>query len=89
MLYAPKFDVDTMLKTNILALMIAISEMLYLSEEIPAKVSMDEAINLAKYFWDDTSKNIVNGVLHSFYKNIEKHIDTQADILIKSHHFFS
>ena len=50
MLYAPKFDVDTMLKTNILALMIAISEMLYLSEEIPAKVSMDEAINLAKYF---------------------------------------
>lgn len=88
-LYAPKFDIDTMLKTNILALMIALSEMLYLKEEIPAKVSMDEAINLAKYFWDDTSKNIVNGVLHSFYKNIDKHIADPTIVSKKIHHFFS
>ena len=30
--YAPKFDIETMMKTNILALCIAISEMLYLKE---------------------------------------------------------
>ena len=48
--YAPKFDIETMLKTNILALCIAIAEMLYLKEEIPAKVSMNEAIELCKYF---------------------------------------
>lgn len=71
--YAPKFDLDTMLKTNILALSIAISEMLYLTEEIPAKVSINEAIELAKYYGDDTSKNIVNGILNSFFANIEKH----------------
>ena len=86
--YAPKFDIDTMLKTNILAIMIALAEMLYLTEEIPAKVSIDEAISLAKYYGDDTSKNIVNGVLHSFYKNIDTH--REAEFLnSKKFSFFS
>lgn len=71
--YAPKFDLDTMQKTNILSLAVAITEMLWLKEEIPAKVSINEAIDLSKYFGDDTSKNIVNGILNSFYKNIELH----------------
>jgi len=62
-----------MLKTNILALCIAITEMLWLKEEIPAKVSINEAIDLSKYFGDDTSKNIVNGILNSFYENIKLH----------------
>lgn len=69
--YAPKFDLDTMLKTNILAMSIAIAEMLYLTEEIPAKVSINEAIDLSKYFWDNLSKNIVNGILNSFFNDIE------------------
>ncbi len=77
--YAPKFDVDTMLKTNILAMCIAIAEMLYLKEEIPAKVSINEWIDLAKYFGDSTSKNIVNGILNAFYENIEKHQNSQAE----------
>ncbi len=72
--YAPKFDLDTMQKTNILSIAVAITEMLWLKEEIPAKVSINEAIDLSKYFGDDTSKNIVNGILNSFYKNIELHL---------------
>ena len=86
--YAPRFDVDTMLKTNILALMIALSEMLYLTEEIPAKVSIDEAISLAKYYGDDTSKNIVNWVLHSFYKNFDTHSEDEF-LNSKKFNFFS
>ena len=72
-LYAPKFDLETMLKTNVLAIAIAITEMLWVTEEIPAKVSINEAIDLAKYYGDDNSKAIVNGILNSFYTNIEKH----------------
>lgn len=79
--FAPKFDIDTMLKTNILALSIAITEMLWLEEEIPAKVSLNEGIELAKYFWDETSKKIVNGILNSFYENIERY---QWDFALKS-----
>lgn len=71
--YAPKFDLETMQKTNILSLAIAITEMLWLKEEIPAKVSINEAIDLSKYFWDDTSKNIVNWILNTFYNNIALH----------------
>jgi len=48
--YAPKFDLETMLKTNIIAIAIAVSEMLWLKEEIPAKVSINEAIDLSKYY---------------------------------------
>lgn len=71
--YAPKFDLETMMKTNILAIAIAITEMLWLKEEIPAKVSINEAIDLSKYYGDENSKNIVNWILNSFYTNIEKH----------------
>ena len=56
---APKFKVETMWKAYILPVMIAACEMLYLKEEIPAKVSMNEAIELAKVYWDDSSKKIV------------------------------
>jgi N utilization substance protein B len=86
--YAPKFDVDTMLKTNILALSIAITEMLWLPEEIPAKVSINEAIDLAKYYGDDTSKNIVNGILNSFFLHIKSHSDTN-EITQEKYHFFT
>lgn len=77
--YAPKFDLDTMQKTNTLALAIAITEMLWLKEEIPAKVSINEAIDISKYFGDDTSKNIVNGILNTFYKNIDSHIEKDIE----------
>lgn len=81
--YAPKFDLDTMQKTNILSLAIAITEMLWLKEEIPAKVSINEAIDLSKYFGDDTSKNIVNGILNSFYKSIDLHLNADIPSKIK------
>lgn len=89
--YAPKFDIETMLKTNILSLLIAFSEMLYLTEEIPAKVSIDEAISLAKYFWDKNSQKIVNAILDSFYKNITEYQDKSKNLIHQSfpkHHFF-
>lgn len=77
--YAPKFDIDTMEKVSILAIGIAIVEMLWLKEEIPAKVSINEAIELAKYFGDDSTKNIVNGILNSFYENINEHQNKKVE----------
>ena len=76
-----------MLKTNIIALCIAISEMLYLKEEIPAKVSINEAIEITKYFGDDHSKKIVNGILNSFLNNIEQH-QKNKDSVSSQYKFF-
>lgn len=44
---------------------------LRLSEEIPPKVAINEAIELAKAFGGDASGRFVNGVLGSIYKEME------------------
>jgi N utilization substance protein B len=43
--------------------------MFHLTEEIPAKVSINEAVEISKAFWDDSAKKIVNGVLNKVYEN--------------------
>lgn len=64
--YAPKFDIATMPVGNLLPIMIASYEMLYLTTDtIPEKVSINEAIELAKTFSDDMARTMVNGVLNA------------------------
>lgn len=48
-------------------LRIAVCEML-LFPEIPPKVSIDEAVELARFYGTDGSARFVNGVLDSLYK---------------------
>ncbi len=68
-IYAPKFDVTKMSLSNILPVYIWLAEMFFITEEIPAKVSINEAVEIAKVYWDDSSKKIVNGILNKVYKN--------------------
>lgn len=64
--YAPKFDIATMPVGNLLPIMIASYEMLYLTMDvIPEKVSINEAIELTKTFSDDMARTMVNGVLNA------------------------
>jgi len=71
--YAPKFDIETMNKASIVAICIGICEMKFLTEEIPAKVSMNESVEMAKVFGDDSSSKVVNGILNNYYKNFDSH----------------
>ena len=48
---------------------------LMIDEEIPPKVAINEAIELAKTFGGPASGKFVNGVLGSIYKKIEKKED--------------
>ncbi|NLI97232.1 transcription antitermination factor NusB [bacterium] len=48
-------------------LRIAACEILFISE-IPPKVSIDEAVELARFYGTDGSARFVNGVLDSLYK---------------------
>jgi len=52
-------------------LRIGICELLYL-DDIPVKVSLDEAIELAKKYSSEDSGSFVNGVLDAVAKNIKK-----------------
>lgn len=58
--YSPKFDFEKMNVLNILPIYISLAEIFYFSEEIPLKVSVNEAIEISKTFCLDTSKRIVN-----------------------------
>ncbi|MDR0772128.1 MAG: hypothetical protein LBF15_03690 [Candidatus Peribacteria bacterium] len=73
--------------SNIIPIYIALAEIFYLKEEIPQKVSIDEAIWLVKIFSDDSSRKLVNGVLNKVLvdyslleKEKENHDDTNYSI---------
>jgi len=67
--YAPKFELASMNIMYVLPIFIGLAEMFHLTEEIPAKVSINEAVEISKAFWDDSAKKIVNGVLNKVYEN--------------------
>jgi len=71
-LYAPKFNVKNMDLEYVLPIFIWATEMLFYSEEIPAKVSINEAIEIAKIYSDDSARKIVNWVLNSILRDLEK-----------------
>src|SRR5690348_1507234 len=68
---APDWPIDkiSMIDRNILR--IGLYELLFSDrKEVPAKVAINEAIELAKTFGSDTSSKFINGVLGAVYKEI-------------------
>ncbi len=45
-------------------------ELLFMTDTVPPKVAINEAIELAKSFGSDSSRSFVNGVLGTVYKNL-------------------
>ena len=60
------WSIERISKVNISILRIAIYEMIY--GKLPYKVVINEAVELAKKYGEDTSKNFVNGILASIVK---------------------
>ena len=54
-----------------LILQMAISE-LYFMDDVPPKVTLSEAIEIAKRYSTDESSSFVNGILDAVYKEREK-----------------
>lgn len=70
--YSPKFDFEKMSILNILPIYIALAEIFYFSEEIPLKVSINEAIEISKTFGLDNTKKMVNWVLNNVFKDYDE-----------------
>lgn len=70
--YAWKFDVKRMSNTYVFPIYIWACEMLFYNEEIPVKVSINEAIEISKVYWEDSASKIVNWVLAKIYDNIDE-----------------
>ena len=70
---APEWPVDqiTIVDRNVLRM--GLFELLYENrEEVPPKVAINEAIELAKTFGGESSGKFINGVLGTVYKEIDQ-----------------
>lgn len=67
---APAWPIEKINKTDLAILRLATYEIL--CTDIPSKVAIDEAIELAREFGSDSSSSFVNGVLGSVVKVKEK-----------------
>ena len=54
--HSPKFKIETMSLSYVIPIYIWLAEMFFLTEEIPLKVSINEAVEVSKVYWDDSSK---------------------------------
>lgn len=61
-----KWTMDRISKIDLAILKVAIYELMYL--KLPYKVAINEAVELAKKYGDDSSKSFVNGILASIVK---------------------
>jgi transcription antitermination protein NusB len=59
---APEWPLDKIAKVDLVILRVAIFEVVY-GKKAPVKVAIDEAVELAKEFGNETSHKFVNGVL--------------------------
>ncbi len=72
--YAPEWPLEEIARVDRLILLMGTFE-LKECDDIPTKVSINEAIELAKSFGSDSSSRFVNGVLGS----INKHFESEND----------
>ena len=69
--YARAYEFERLYKVDIAILFVAIYEILYI-DDIPYKVSVNEAVELAKAYSTDKSAGYINGILASVIKNMEE-----------------
>ncbi|HUC95358.1 MAG TPA: transcription antitermination factor NusB [Candidatus Saccharimonadia bacterium] len=75
---AVDWPMDKIAKMDRIVLRIGAYELLFESD-VPAKVVINEAVELAKAFGGDNSSKFINGVLGSLYREDQVKIDTLRD----------
>ncbi|MFA6427811.1 MAG: transcription antitermination factor NusB [Candidatus Magasanikbacteria bacterium] len=76
--YAPHWPLAQMTLIDRNILRIGIYELSYNTEEIPPRVAINEAIELAKTYGGPSSGKFVNGILGAMYKKIEGNINNKT-----------
>lgn len=63
--FSNSFKIDRVFKVDLAILLVALYEMKYINS-IPKKVSLNEALNLAKVYSTEKSSTYINGILSNF-----------------------
>ncbi len=69
--YARAYELERLYKVDKAILFVAIYEILY-CDDIPYKVSVNEAVELAKIYSTEKSAGYINGILASVIRNMEE-----------------
>lgn len=75
---APEWPLEQIARIDRNILRIALFELLNLSELVPPKVAINEAVELAKAFGGDNSSKFINGVLGTAYRTLIEGEETNA-----------
>ncbi len=67
-LFAPKWPIDKINRVDLSILRLAIWEILFSKTKTPTKVVIDEAVEIAKEYGNESSSSFVNAVLGSIIK---------------------
>lgn len=69
--HSKNWTIDRISLIDLYVLRIAVFELLYCKSEVPFKVAIDEALELAKRYSSDESVKFLNGVLDSVAKSLK------------------
>jgi transcription antitermination protein NusB len=67
---APEWPLEQIARIDRNILRLGLYELLYRAEEVPPKVAINEAVELAKAFGSDNSSKFINGVLGTAYRTL-------------------
>ena len=82
--YATEWPLDQITTVDRNILRLGIYELVF-DQKIPAKVAINEAIEIAKAFGGDASGKFINGVMGAIYKEVPmKEIDKEDDLKAES-----
>lgn len=71
------WDIHRLAKVDLTIIRLAVYEMFY-CPQVPTKVSINEAVELAKKFSTDDSSRFINGILGSVIKKYEDRIENKG-----------
>lgn len=69
---APEWPLDQIARIDRATLRMGLYELLFEADNVPPKVVINEAVELAKSFGSDNSSKFINGVLGTAYRNLQE-----------------
>lgn len=80
---APEWPLAQIARIDLVILRIALYELTSLTDKVPPKVAINEAVELAKAFGSDNSSKFINGVLGTAYRTLIEGNDNGSDASAK------
>jgi N utilization substance protein B len=76
---APECPLEQIARIDRNILRLGLYELLYRAEQVPPKVAINEAVELAKAFGSDNSSKFINGVLGTAYRTLVEGSEEASD----------